>query len=189
MVSGWPARPVRVRAFPLHLPSPRPWSTIPGTMRRFKPVHGVLIVLAVLGAIWGAEVALEGRLNPKGFEQVAPGRDGAVRIPLADLKPQDVRFFRFLNASNQEVRFFVGRDGTGQVQVAFDANETCAKTKRGFRHEGEWMVCNKCEKAFRLAETNSHGEGCTPMPLRFREDGQELVLAEADILQGWRLFR
>lgn len=158
-------------------------------MRRFKPIHGILIVLAVLGAIWGAEVALEGRLNPKGFEQVSPERDGTVRINLADLKPQDVRFFRFLNSSNQEVRFFVGRDNSGQVQVAFDANETCAKTKRGFRHEGEWMVCNKCDKAFRLAETNSHGEGCTPVPLRFRESGQELVLAEADILQGWRLFR
>jgi uncharacterized membrane protein len=158
-------------------------------MRRFKPIHGILIVLLVLGVVWGAEVALEGRLNPKGFKQVMPGRDGQVRISLADLQPQDVRFYRFLNTGNQEVRFFVGRDGAGQVQVAFDANEQCAKSKRGFRHEGEWMVCNKCDKAFRLAETNSHGEGCTPIPVRFRENGQELVLAEADVLQGWRLFR
>jgi len=158
-------------------------------MRRFKPVHGVLIVLLVLGVIWGAEVALEGRLNPNGFERVTPGRDGRVAISLADLKPQEVRFFQFLNSGNQEVRFFVGRDGAGHVQVAFDANETCAKGKRGFRHEGEWLVCNKCDKAFRLSETNANGEGCTPIPLRFREEGQELVLAEADILQGWRLFR
>lgn len=138
---------------------------------------------------WGAEMALEGRLNPGGFEKVSPGRDGQVRVALADLKAQDVRFFQFLNSGNQEVRFFVGRDSAGHVQVAFDANETCAKGKRGFRHEGEWLVCNKCDKAFRLSETNSNGQGCTPVPLRFREDGQELVLAEADILQGWRLFR
>jgi len=157
--------------------------------RRFTPVHGVLIVLLVLGVIWAAEVALEGRLNPQGFLPVSPGTDQQVRINLADLKPQDVRFYRFLNAGNQEVRFFVGRDGTGQVQVAFDADEQCAKAKRGFRHEGEWMVCNKCDKAFRLSQTNANGQGCTPIPLRFREDGQQLVLAEADILQGWRLFR
>ena len=156
---------------------------------RFKPLHGILIVLLVLGVVWAAEVTLAGRLNPSGFERVSPGRDGQVRISLADLKPQDVRFFRFLNAGNQEVRFFVGRDGAGRVQVAFDANEQCAKQKRGYRHEGEWMVCNKCDKAFRLAETNDHGEGCTPIPLRFREEGGELVLAEADVLQGWRLFR
>ncbi|HEX9944620.1 MAG TPA: Fe-S-containing protein [Thermoanaerobaculia bacterium] len=158
-------------------------------MRRFKPVHGILIVLLFLGLIWGAEVALEGRLNPKGFERVSPGRDGQVRISLADLKPQDVRFYRFLNAGNQEVRFFVGRDGAGHVQVAFDANEECAKMKRGFRHEGEWMVCNKCDKSFRLSEVNSGGQGCQPIPVRFREEGDQLVLAEADVLQGWRLFR
>jgi uncharacterized membrane protein len=158
-------------------------------MRRFTPIHGVLIVLLVWGAIWGAEVALEGRLNPSGFKAVTPGRDGMVRIDLAGLKPQEVRFYRFLNSGNQEVRFFVGRDETGAVQAAFDANEQCGKSKRGFRHDGEWMVCNKCDKAFRLSSVNSGGEGCTPIPLHHRVDGQELVLAESDVLQGWRLFR
>jgi len=158
-------------------------------MRRFKPVHGVLIVLLAWGAIWGAEVLLEGRMNPTGFQQVSPDRGGNMRIDLADLKPQEVRFYRFLNSGNQEVRFFVGRDGLGKVQVAFDANETCAKSKRGFRHEGEWMVCNKCDKSFRLSEVSAGGEGCTPIPLHHRMDGTNLVLAENDVLQGWRLFR
>ncbi len=156
-------------------------------MRRFKPVHGVLIVLAVLGVIWGAEVALEGRLNSSGFQKVSPDR-GQVRINVADLKPQEVRFFQFLNAGNQEVHFFVGRDKEGQLQVAFDANEQCAKFKRGYRHEGEWMVCNKCDKAFRLTGINSGGEGCSPIPVQHQVAGSELVLAESDILRGWRLF-
>jgi uncharacterized membrane protein len=156
-------------------------------MRRFKPVHGVLIVLAVLGAIWGAEVALEGRLNSSGFQKVLPDR-GQVRINVADLKPQEVRFFQFLNAGNQEVHFFVARDKEGQLQVAFDANEQCAKFKRGYRHEGEWMVCNKCDKAFRLVGINSGGEGCSPIPVQHQVAGSELVIAETDILRGWRLF-
>jgi uncharacterized membrane protein len=159
------------------------------TMRRFKPIHGILIVLLFLGLIWGAEVALEGRLNPQGFENVTPDRAGQVKLNLADLKPLDVRFYRFLNAGNQEVRFFVGRDGAGKVQVAFDADEECAKLKRGFRHDGEWVICNKCDKAFRLSSVNSGGGGCTPVPLRFREEGSEVLLAENDILQGWRFFR
>ncbi len=157
-------------------------------MRRFKPVHGALIVLAVLGVIWGAEMALERRLNASGFEKVSPDRGGQVRISVADLKPQEVRFFQFLNAGNQEVHFFVGRDKEGQLQVAFDASDTCAKFKRGFRHEGEWMVCNKCDKAFRLIGINSGGEGCSPIPVQHQVAGSELVLAETDILRGWRLF-
>jgi uncharacterized membrane protein len=156
-------------------------------MRRFKPVHGVLIVLLCLGALWGAEVVLEGRLNSSGFQRVAPSR-GEVRVDVAALKPQEVRFYQFLNSGNQEVRFFVGRDRTGRVQVAFDADETCAKYKRGFRREGEWMVCNKCDKAFRLTEVHTGGEGCSPVPVQHRLEGSQLVIAETDILQGWRLF-
>src|SRR4028119_2393362 len=82
-----------------------------------------------------------------------------------------------------------GRDRAGHVQVAFDANEPCAKAKRGFRAEGEWLVCNKCDKSFRLAEVNAGGGGCKPVPLEHRVSGDELVIAEADILAGWRLFR
>ncbi|HEV2846261.1 MAG TPA: Fe-S-containing protein [Thermoanaerobaculia bacterium] len=158
-------------------------------MRRFKPVHGFIVVVVFMAIIWLAQSTLEGRLNPSGFEQVAPDQGGQVRIAIGELGPQEARFFRFLNSGNQEVRFFVGRDSAGHVQVAFDANEECFKAKRGYRHEGEWLVCNKCDKSFRLSTVNSGGGGCTPVPVKHRVEGEQLVLAEADILQGWRFFR
>lgn len=158
-------------------------------MRRFKPIHGVFVVLVFVAAVLMGEYVLEGRRGASGSERVAPGRDGLVRVSLEGLEPQQVRFYQFLNTGNQEVRFFVGRDSGGHVQVAFDANELCFKTKRGYRHEGEWLVCNKCDKSFRLAATNDGGGGCNPVPIKHRVEGEELVLAEADILGGWRLFR
>ena len=158
-------------------------------MRRFRPVHGVVIVLLVIAAILTAELALEGKLKGESYELVKPGRDGMVEVGLQGLGPQQVRFYRFLNRGNQEVKFFVGRDAQGQLQVAFDADEVCAKGKRGFRHEGEWMVCNKCDKAFRLSQVNEGGGGCKPVPVAFRQDGDRLLIAEADVLNGWRLFR
>jgi uncharacterized membrane protein len=157
-------------------------------MRRFKPIHGVFVVLLFLGAVLVADMALDGRFGGSGLELVRPER-GQVQINLADLKPQDVRFYRFLNSGNQEVHFFVGRDAAGNVQVAFDANEDCAKLKRGFRHEGEWMICNKCDKSFRLSEVNAGGGGCKPIPLGHRVEGDKLLLAENDVLKGWSLFR
>jgi uncharacterized membrane protein len=156
---------------------------------RFKPVHGVLAVVLFAGVVVAADLALQGRLGKPAYERVAAGPDGTVRISLAGLEPQQVRFYHFLNSANQEVWFFVGRDPAGQVQVAFDASEVCAKSKRGFRHEGTWVVCNKCDKSFRLAETNAGGGGCRPVPLRFAVAGGELLLAQADVLAGWRLFR
>jgi uncharacterized membrane protein len=158
-------------------------------MRRFKPIHGIALVVLAVGALLTAELALEGRLGSTQFQRVSPGRDGQVRIPLNGLQPLQVRFYQFLNAGNQEVHFLVGRDSAGHVAVAFDADEPCAKAKRGFRAEGEWLVCNKCDKAFRLAEVNAGHGGCNPVPLEHQVDGDELVIAEADILKGWRLFR
>jgi len=156
---------------------------------RFRPVHGIVIVLLFVAGVLVAELALEGRLGGGQFERVTPGPDGAMALDLSGLEPQQVRFYRFLNRSNQEVKFFVGKDAEGTVQVAFDANESCAKTKRGYRHEGEWLVCNKCDKSFRLSEVNAGGGGCKPVPLAHRIDGDRLLLAESDVLQGWRLFR
>jgi uncharacterized membrane protein len=158
-------------------------------MMRFKPLHGVLVVVPFVMLMYVAGLALEGRLGGPHYERVAAGPDGAVRISLADFGPQQVRFYHFLNPANQEVWFFVGRDASGQVQVAFDADEVCAKGKRGFRHEGVWMVCNKCDKSFRLAEVNAGGGGCKPVPLAHRIAGGELLIAQADILAGWRFFR
>jgi uncharacterized membrane protein len=157
-------------------------------MNRFKPIHGLFVVLLFVGAVLVADMALDGRFGGSNFERVRPDR-GQVKIGLADLKPQEVRFYRFLNSGNQEVRFFVGRDAAGTVQVAYDADETCAKLKRGFRHQGEWVICNKCEKSFRLAEVNAGGGGCKPIPLEHRVQGDQLLIAESDVLKGWGLFR
>jgi uncharacterized membrane protein len=157
-------------------------------MNRFKPIHGFFVVLLFVGAVLVADMALDGRFGGSDFERVRPAA-GQVKIGLADLKPQEVRFYRFLNSGNQEVRFFVGRDATGTVQVAFDANETCAKLKRGYRHQGEWVICKKCEKSFRLAEVNAGGGGCKPVPLEHRVQGDQLLIAESDVLKGWGLFR
>jgi phosphodiesterase/alkaline phosphatase D-like protein len=103
-------------------------------MRRFKPIHGVSLVLLSVAAILTAEFLFESQRGGD-TQRVSPGRDGKVRVSLAGLEPQQVRFYQFLNTGNQEVRFFVGRDAGGHVQVAFDGNEVCAKTKRGYWHE------------------------------------------------------
>ena len=152
---------------------------------RFRPIHGAALLIAVMAAVFFLEQALAGRNR---FERVMPAADGTVRISLAGLEPGQVRFYQFLNRSNQEVRFFAGRDRGGAVQVGFDASESDYKRKRGFRLEGDWLVNNKCETASRFAEVNQGGGGCRPVPLPHRVAGDELILAESDILSGWRLF-
>ncbi len=151
-------------------------------------MHGLLLVASFVGLVVAADYAWEGGFG-RDYELVRPDGSGDVVVDVADLAPSQVRFYRFLNRGNQEVRFFVGRDRTGELQVAFDASETHAKLGRGFRHEGDWMVDAKCGSACRLDQVNQGGHGCTPIPLAHRVVGHTVVLTEAQILTGWRYFR
>lgn len=156
--------------------------------RRFRPWHGLVLVVLFTGAFLYADMALDG--NRSAYQRVSPDpQSREVRVPVDELEPGQLSFYRFLNEGNQEVKFFVGRDAAGHVQVGFDANEICFKRKRGYEHDGEWLVCRVCDKSFRLAEVNDGGGGCKPVPVRHRVEGDEAVLAEADILVGWRYFR
>jgi uncharacterized membrane protein len=158
-------------------------------MRTVRPIHGLILVVLAAAAVVAGDYALEGGFSRSQFERVAPGADGTVRIGLADLAKEQVRFYRFLNPANQEVKFFVGRDAAGAVQVAFDASDVCLKRKRGFRHEGDWMVCNQCDKSFRLESINSDPGGCAPRALAHSLEGDTLVLTEDAVLAGWRFYR
>ena len=155
-------------------------------MKRFKPVYGLVIVVLFVGAVISADLATTGASH----QRVSPDQQGFVQLDVSDLESSQVRFYRFLNSGNQEVKFFVGRDKEGALQVAFDASATDYKRKRGFRHEGDWMVNNKCDTAVPLVEVNAtNTNGCRPVPLAHRIEGDRLVLSESDILAGWRYFR
>lgn len=156
-------------------------------MKRFNPAYGLAIVLVVTVLVLATQWVMAG--GSRGFERVGPDDEGRVVLDLTGLERQDVRFYRFLNYGNQEVKFFVGRDGDGVVHVAFDASENDYKRKRGFRFEDGWMVNNKCDTAGRLTDVNSGGGGCRPVPLPHSLDGDRLTLFETDILAGWRYFR
>ena len=148
--------------------------------------HAVALVGAISAAVMLAEQALDRR------ETVATLRatpEGLLRLPVGDLAQNQVRFYRFLGTANQEVRFLVARDGSGHVQVAFDAAESDYKRKLGFRQDGEWLVNNKCETVCRLSEVNAGSSACRPVPLRHRLEGEQLVLVENDVMTGWRYFQ
>ena len=156
-------------------------------MARIRPLHAIFVVAFFMGAVVLAEWAIDKHAGRGDGQRVTP-KDGLVEVDVAGIAPGQVRFYDFLNPGNQEVRFLVARDRAGTLQVAFDAAENDYKRKLGFRQEGDWLVNNKCETAVRLEEVNAGTSGCRPQPLRHSLVGQTLVLAEDDILTGWRYF-
>ncbi len=144
-------------------------------------------MLGVLALGLAADRALSGNSNH--YRLVEANPQGDVVIDVSTFKPDEVRFYRYLNAGNQEVRFLVARDENGAMQVAFDASDNEYKLKRGFHADNGWIVNNKCGITVKLSEINEHPSGCTPIPVPFHVDGSKVVLAQADVLEGWRYFR
>lgn len=155
-------------------------------MKRFRPAHALILVALILGGGLVLDRAFGGGGR---FERVRPDAQGQVVVDLAQIATNEVRFFRFINSGNQEVRFLVGKDTKGGAQVAFDASENDFKMNRGFRAQDGWVISNKCDSSFHLAEINSQPSACAPIPLRFRQTGDKVVLTENDLLEGWRYFR
>lgn len=158
-------------------------------MARIRPIHALAVVTVFMAVVVFAEYAWEGGFDHSGYERVRPDAEGKVVLDVSDLEKEEVRFYRFLNAGNQEVKFLVGRDKDDELQVGFDASEAHSILGRGFRAQDGWIVDNKCDSAVRLESVNEGGRGCRPVPLEHRVDGDRLILAEQDILRGWRYFR
>ncbi len=158
-------------------------------MTKLRPIHAIVIVCTSMALVLTADQFLRGGRSYSAYQRIGPDTSGVVRLDIGDLVRLEVRFYRFLNASNQEVRFLVGRDEEGTIQVGYDANDSHYKTNRGFSYQDGWIIDNKCETTTRLSTIIQGGRGCQPAAVKHRVEGAQLIITEADMLAGWRYFR
>jgi high-affinity iron transporter len=141
-----------------------------------------IAVVAMLGLGW-VYSRPPATLSPA--TPVAPGADGAVRIPLASFKGQALRRF-VVTLGGQTVRFIaVPVDAQGHIATAFDACLVCGP--RGYYQEGGNIVCLHCGSLIYPPSIGRQG-GCNPIPLASRVEAGDLVLAAADLAAGGRHF-
>lgn len=103
----------------------------------------------------------------------AESRD--IKIALTDVGTQ-AKFFDYKTADNRSMRFFVIKSSDGVYRAALDACDTCYHAKKGYRQEGDDMVCNNCGLHFHSAQINEVHGGCNPVGLPRTVDGNQLVI-------------
>jgi hypothetical protein len=128
----------------------------------------VLAVLAVGG--W----FLFGSTSVGGPEVVSAGQDGMVHLFKGESGPVD---------------FFVVRSNDGVIRSAFDTCDVCYKALKGYRQEGNDMVCNNCDQRFKTDMINVVKGGCNPAPLKRQKSGENVVIAANDIKAGAWYFK
>lgn len=111
---------------------------------------------------------------------------GGVRIPISDVTSK-AKFFD-LNAAGKQVRFFVLKSSDGVYRAAMDACDTCWHAKKGYRQEGDEMVCNNCGLKFHSTLINEVSGGCNPIGLPCAVEGDQLVIKTSDIETRNRYF-
>ncbi len=143
-------------------------------------------LLIVAGAAFAFVSARGGGATAATDTQTAPGGD--VTIALADVSDGKAHFFSY-DAGGTQVKYFVLKSPDGKVRAAFDACDVCYAQKKGYRQEGDEMVCNNCGRRFPSTKINEVEGGCNPSPVNRTIKGETLVLKTADLQAGVQYFQ
>ena len=146
------------------------------------------VALLVLAVVAAAGWFLFGPTAAGGPEAVTAGQDGMVRFSTADFIDGKAKLYRFKGESGP-VDFFVVRSHDGVIRSAFDTCDVCYKALKGYRQEGDDMVCNNCDQRFKTDMINVVKGGCNPAPLKRQQSGANIVIAANDINAGAWYFK
>ncbi|HEX8723702.1 MAG TPA: DUF2318 domain-containing protein [Pyrinomonadaceae bacterium] len=113
--------------------------------------------------------------------------NGEVSVPVSELSGK-ARFYEYKTASGKSVRFFAIRSSDGVYRAALDSCDVCFAAKKGYRQEGDDMVCNKCGNHFHSAQVNEVHGGCNPVGLERKVEGGRLRLSARDLEAGASYF-
>ena len=113
--------------------------------------------------------------------------DGQVRLPLSTFDDMAAHHYTYVH-NGSSIEFFVLKSKDGVVRAAFNACDVCYAAKRGYRLEGDEMVCLNCGRRFPADQINVVQGGCNPSPLQRRVAGDYLVINASDIIAGLSFF-
>ena len=128
-----------------------------------------------------------GRPGRSGKYEVAEAENGIIAFDTAEFADGVARYYNY-PFREATVSFFIMRSSDGVMRAAFDACDVCFREMKGYRQEGDIMVCNNCGQRFPSERINVERGGCNPAPLdRSVRDGQ-VEIAVSDIFRGLRYF-
>jgi high-affinity iron transporter len=108
-----------------------------------------------------------------------------VSIPLALVADGDLHRFE-AQENGTEIRFWLYRKPDGKVATVFDACQICGAV--GFYKGPNGVVCKNCAAPINPQSVGTAG-GCNPVPLKADQTSDAVIIQEADIAAGTRMFQ
>jgi uncharacterized membrane protein len=110
-----------------------------------------------------------------------------VKIPLKALDGGKALFLQ-AEMGGRVLYYFALKSSNGAYRAALDACDVCFRMNRGYRQEGDLMVCNNCGQTFPSAKIGEVKGGCNPHPLPGKVVGGDLVVRKSDLAAGKDYF-
>ena len=111
--------------------------------------------------------------------------NGQASIPLKDISDGDIHFFQ-ASENGVEVRFWLYQKPDGKIATVVDACEICGSV--GFYKGTGGVVCKNCAAPINSQSVGMAG-GCNPIPLKAETTADAIVIHEADVAAGSRMFQ
>jgi uncharacterized membrane protein len=146
------------------------------------------LVLAGVGAFIALNFSDRSSTTVTADGSGSSGSASELTFQVGDFQDGAPKYFSYDAPSGKTVKFFILKSSDGVIRAAFDACDVCYQNKKGYRQEGDFMICNNCGQRFTSTRINEVRGGCNPAPLERTIKGDQLVIASADILTGARYF-
>ena len=110
--------------------------------------------------------------------------NGQVKIPLSQVADGDLHRYQ-AQENGTAVRFWLYQKPDGKIATVFDACEICGSV--GFYKTSTGVVCKNCAAPINPQSVGTAG-GCNPIPLKATQTADAVIITEADIAAGSRVF-
>jgi FTR1 family protein len=111
--------------------------------------------------------------------------NGQASIPLKTVYDGDLHRFQ-AKENGLEIRFWLYQKPDGKIATVFDACEICGPV--GFFKGPSGVVCKNCAAPINPQSVGMAG-GCNPVPLKATVTDDAVIISEADLAAGGRIFR
>ena len=139
----------------------------------------LFIVLVTAEFIYAKSVSALSPATPITFS------NGSVSIPLAQVSDGDLHRYA-ARENGTDIRFLLYQKPDGKVVAVFDACQICGPV--GFFKGPNGLVCKNCAAPINGQSVGTAG-GCNPVPLHSSSSGNAIVIQEADLIAGGKLFQ
>jgi uncharacterized membrane protein len=146
------------------------------------------IIVAIFAVIAAGGWFLFGAQSAGGPNVVNADQHGKIYFNADEYSDGLAKYYRY-NGKNGPINFFLVKSHDGVIRSAFDTCDVCYKALKGYRQEGNEMVCNNCDMRFRTDRINVVKGGCNPAPLNRQQVSGQVVIAAADIEKGAWYFK